>query len=465
MVWPFRRRRPSSSVHDPESRAITFHDLWGFGANHQDAFARGDEMFGGAGSLDRALSLIPVYAATSLIADLIAGCPIHGFRKTGAMRVELDPQPQLILDPTQYGTSVDWVHRAVTSLCLRGNAFGFITGFDRLGWPTQIEWLHPDHVTLDDNRTEGSPRWRIEGRPVDADLIVHIPYYTVPGYVLGLSPIKAYAAAIDTGLFAHHFGRDYFRNGSVPAGILKTDQRIDDETQIDVIKARFKRNAARREPVVLGSGLDYKTISVAPNESQFLETLRFTASQIAAIYHLHPEMIGGDQGRSASITYANVEQRALETVKLALMPYVRRIEEALRRQLPGQQYCRFNLDSFVRADLKTRYEAHSIALADGWMSRDEVRDIEDLSPMPNGLGDFDKPPPAVSPEPSAPDAGSGPQNGSTAASGAPATVGSPSPAAAATSGRGARNGARNGRALTGWDHLIALHGRRSDPWL
>lgn len=452
-IWPFRRPVRERVHGDPQARAITFQDLWGSGASFQDSWGSGLDVSARTSmSMDRALSLTPVYAATSLIADLISGCPMQGYRKIGKGKVQLDPQPPLLTDPTIYGTQVDWVYRCVISMALRGNAFGLITGWDRQEYPRRIEWLHPDDVTVGDNLTEGPVQWFHRGRPVDSSLMVHIPYYSVPGFVLGLSPIKAYAMVIDTGLYAHHFGRDYFRNGSVPAGILKTDQRIDDETQADVIKARFKRNAARREPVVLGSGLDYKTIAVAPNESQFLETLRATATQVAAIYHLHPEMIGGDQGRSASITYANVEQRSMEIVKLALMPYIRRIEEALFHQLPGQQYVRFNLDSFVRADIKTRYEAHSLAITDGWMSRDEVREIEDLPPMPDGQGGF------VQPAPPSSGAGDGP---ATAPSPAPEPAPSSNGRAPASAGT---NGSSNGRRMSGWDPLIALHGRRSDPW-
>jgi HK97 family phage portal protein len=481
VVWPFSKRRPDPEPeHGPvATRSITFQDLWGNGANFQDAWGAGWDTVSRGVSIDRALSLTPVYAATSLIADLISGCPIDIFRKSSdGSATELDPPP-LLVNPTQFGTRVDWIHRCVISLALRGNAYGLITGRDRLGYPDQIEWLHPDDVTIDDPLTEGRPQWRHRGKPIDADLIVHIPYYTVPGYVLGLSPIKAYAAVIDTGLYAHYFGRDWFRNGSVPAGILKTDQRIDDETKADVIKARFKRDAARREPVVLGSGLDYKMISVAPNESQFLDTLRLTATQIAAIYHLHPEMIGGDQGRSASITYANVEQRAMETVKLALTPYMRRIEEALFKQLPGQQFVRFNMNAFIRADIKTRYDAHASALTNGWMSKDEVRAIEDLPPMPNGLGNFPKPEPTPAPGTAGPDGGpaTAPSGPGTSGAGASSNTGaqpssggaSPAPGRPSTNGRvpvGAGTGARrNGETLGGWDPLIALHGRRSDPWL
>ena len=447
--WPWYRDDGEGAT---EQRAITFQDVWGAG--------RDVDVTAANTSIDRALSLTSVYAATSLIADLIASFPLHGYRKVGAERTELSPQPKLVTSPSVYGSPVDWVHRCVISMALRGNAFGLVMSRDTRGYPEQVEWLHPDDVTIMDNRTEGRPDWRYQGNPVDASRLIHIPYYTVPGYVLGLSPIKAYAMAVDVGLFAQAFGRDYFRNGSIPSGILKTDQRIDDENKADQVKARFKRDSARREPVVLGSGLDYRNISIAPNESQFLATIRATANQIAVIYHLDPTLIGGEHTGS-SLTYANVEQRSLDIVKIALMPYIRRIESTLFTQVPGQQYIKFNVDAFVRPDIETRYKAHSLALTDGWRSRDEIRDIEDLSPMPSGWGKFTDPNKVVTPpaggaeKPAAkPAEGSG---AGTPASGSPAASNghSPSKAAAGSNGRGG---------LSAVDQMISLYGRRADPW-
>jgi HK97 family phage portal protein len=447
-----------------EQRAITFQDVWGTGA---------DVSTTSTVSMDKALTLSSVYSATSLIADLVSSFPTHGYRKQGEQRISLDPQPSLCSSPTVFGTSVDWTHRCVISLAMRGNAYGLITDVDDRQYPRKIEWLHPDDVTIMDNRAEGRPDWRYLGKPLDASRLLHIPYYSVPGYVLGLSPIKAYALAVDVGLFSQAFGRDYFRGGSIPAGILKTDQRIDDPEKADVIKARFKRDAARREPVVLGSGLDYQTISVAPDESQFLHTIRATATQIAAIYHLDPTLIGGEVA-GGSLTYANVEQRSLDLVKLALVPYVRRIEEALRPHLPGQQFIKFNMDAFIRPDTLNRFSAYKMALDAGWMSRDEIRALEDLPPMPHGLGKFIDPIQqaqklaAVTGKVTGPTGDGQPANGSSgAANGRPSATNGSSSGSSSGSG-GASNGrtpAANGARAAGVDELISIYGRRSDPWV
>jgi HK97 family phage portal protein len=369
----FRSEQRDEPEHEPEQRAVSFQDVWGSGADLSPMRAS---------SVDTALTLVPVFAATRLLADGVASLPLQTFRQAGDVRTRIEDAP-LLRDPSQQGTGYDWLHRAMTSLTLRGNAFGFITQFDAEMHARQLEWLHPDEVAVGDNRATSRPRWFWRGRPIDPDRMLHVAGYTLPGQVLGLSPIAAYALTIETGLLSQQFGRDWFRNGSVPSSVLQTEHQVN-EDQATVMKERFRRATSSREPVVLGAGVEYKPISVPPNESQFLATMKATVNQIAAIYGIPPEMIGGESG--SSMTYANVEQQAINFVTYTLRPYLVKLETALSTLLPRPQYVRFNVDGIVRADLKTRYEAHHIALKDGWKSKDEVRALEDLPPLPDGQG-------------------------------------------------------------------------------
>jgi HK97 family phage portal protein len=275
---------------EPEQRAVGFQDVWGSGADIAPLRAS---------SVDTALTLVPVFAATRLLADGVASLPLQTFRQTGDARTRIEDAP-LLRDPSQQGTGYDWLHRAMTSLTLRGNAFGYITQFDAEMHARQLEWLHPDEVTVDDNRASSRPRWLWRGRPIDPDRMLHVAGYTLPGQVLGLSPIAAYALTIETGLLSQQFGRDWFRNGSVPSSVLQTEHQVN-EDQATVMKERFRRATSSREPVVLGAGVEYKPISVPPNESQFLATMKATVNQIAAIYGIPPEMIGGESGSSMCV--------------------------------------------------------------------------------------------------------------------------------------------------------------------
>lgn len=372
---PFRRKE--------EARAISFQDFWGSGAD-LDTW-RGN-------TINNALQLAPVFAATRLIADSIASLPLQAYRQTGDVRTEVST-PSVFTDPSIFGGQYEWVQRALVSMLLRGNAYGLITAVDATGQPRQIEWLHPDDVTIGDNRASGKPKWHWRGREVDPWLgrdsggeLLHIPWYCLPGEIQGLSPIKAFASTIETGVLSQRFGRDYFANGGIPSSVLENEYAVD-PTEATVIKARFLAAAAGRAPVVMSKGMKYKPITVNPEESQFLLTIKANATTVASIYGVPPEMIGGESG--SSMTYANVEQQSLNLVMHTLRPYLTKLEWAFSTLLPRPQYVRFNLDALLRADLKTRYEAHAIALSNSFMTVDEVRALEDLAPLPES----EKPPP------------------------------------------------------------------------
>lgn len=366
--WPFGRRA--------EKRAIRYQDVWGAGHDI-------DALDGPMGDkIHVALSMVPVYAATRLIADSVSSLPLQSYRHVGDTHTPI-PAPSLLRDPTQFGTVYDWVHRAVVSLALRGNAFGLVTVVDSNGAPSQIEWLNPDEVHLTHDDIAYVPNWYWRGRPIDPAQFVHIPGYTLPGRVLGLSPIGAYKTTIETGIQAANFGRDWFANGSTPAAVLETADEVTEE-QAKGIKDRFKQAAKGREPVALGIGVTYKPISVPAEESQFIATAKMGATQVASIYAIPPELIGGETGRS--MTYHTVEQQQIMLVSHALRPYMVKFETAISGLMPRPQYVRFNVDELLRADTAVRYQAHHLALTDGWKSKDEIRAEENLAPIPNGEG-------------------------------------------------------------------------------
>lgn len=374
--WPFRRRA--------EKRAVTFQDYWGAGAD-VDAVR--------SGTMESAITLAPVYAATRLISEGIASLPLQAYREVDDLRQPIRT-PKLLAEPTMFGGAHEWVQRCLVSLLLRGNAYGLVTSVDSSGWPQQVEWLHPSDVTLLDNRAVARPQWYWLGRPVDPWLgrdstgeLLHVPWYVIPGEILGVSPVRAFATTIDQGLAVNQFGRDFFRKGAIPSAVLETDQEVDQE-QAKTIKQRFVAAARGREPVVMGKGAKYKPITVPPEDSQFLETIKANATTIAAIYGIRPERIGGESGNS--MTYANVEHQAIADMS-DFRPYMTKLERHFSSMLPRPQYARFNPDAVLRADSKTRYETHKIGIDAGFLTVDEARQLEDRPPLP---GDPPQPKPA-----------------------------------------------------------------------
>lgn len=355
-----------------ESRAIYASDYWGAWAAGNDRLV-GDEQ-------TLALQMVPVFAATRLIADSIASLPLQAYRKVGDTRLPAE-LPPLFANPTKFGTTYDWVFRCLTSLTLRGNAFGLVTVRDTTGYPVQIEWLNPSDVTIQQDDTLFTPVWYFRGRVLDSSDLLHIPNYVLPGRVLGISPIKAYKTVIETGLYAQNFGRDWFQNGSLPAGVVKSPQPMDYD-QAQVVKDRFKSASRRRDIVTLPEGLEYTPITIPAEESQFIATLAASATQIASIYGLPPEYIGGEVGHS-SLTYATEEMNEIKLLR-RLQPYMSKLESAWFPLMPKPRYVKFNADASIRTDMATRFASYQIARNIGLNSINELRTREDEAPIPGG---------------------------------------------------------------------------------
>jgi HK97 family phage portal protein len=326
-----------------------------------------------------------VWACVNLIAGSISTLPLAAYR-----RGELDPLPDLppILRQPAAGWSLpDFLYAALASLLVRGNTYGLIV--DRAGaglLPSQVELLAPERVGVE--TTNDRTIWRIDGQEVDPASIWHVKAFTAPGQLLGLSPIQHARQAIGLGLGAEKFAAKFFGESAIPSGLLTTDQRISAENARD-LKERWKQShGGHRDIAVLGDGARFQAITIPPEQAQFLETTRANVATIARYFGVQPELIGGESG--GSLTYANVEQRALDFLTFGLRPWLVRLETALSALLSSTTTVKFNAAALVRTDLLTRYQAHESAIRAGWKLRSEVRDLEDLPPI-DGIDDQEGP--------------------------------------------------------------------------
>ncbi|MHC3474689.1 phage portal protein [Streptomyces sp. 7R007] len=339
-------------------------------------------------SVERALRLAPVYAAGRLLASNLAAAPLRQFREVGET-VQRLPLASLFANPSTQGNLHDWIKRAVLSMVYRGNAVGYVTARDYYGYPTMIEWLPMDWVQVVDSMPSGpgsfvNPIWYVLGNRVDAEDIVHIPWFTLPGKVLGLSPMGAFASMAATSLAAQEYMEAWHATGGVPPGTFKSTTQKVDQKEAEIIKARLVSAIRSRQPIVHGKDWEYDAITVPAYEAQFIATLKLGATQIAAIYGVPPELIGGETG--GSMSYSSPEQREIELITLTLMPWMSTLESHLSMLVPRGQCVKFDADSLVRIDPLTRWSIYEKARLIGGMSRDEIRQRENLPPLPDGEG-------------------------------------------------------------------------------
>lgn len=334
--------------------------------------------------VDTALALTAIYAAISLIARTISGMPLHAFRDVNGKKIELDTLPSLFDQPSVQGDLYDWLHRCISSLALYGNAFGLITSRDGYGYPTGIEWLAPEQVQVVDVALSGpgsflNPIWYWRGRRIPAEDIVHIPWFTRPWKVLGLSPLGVAASSITTGINAQQYAADWHGNGGVPPGTFKNTAKIVNREEGEEISDRLVNRIRLHRPIVYGVDWEYEPIAVNPQEAQFIETMKLTATQVAAIYGVPPDRIGGE--KSSSLTYSTEEQDSIDFVQFTVLSYTRKLESAFYKQLPLRQYVRFDLDSLIRTDMKSRFEIYKLQRQIGMRNVQELRDLENLPPI------------------------------------------------------------------------------------
>lgn len=342
----------------------------------------------GSAGQDGALRLAPVYACVRVLADGVAKLPLQQYRDLGARKVKIPPG-QLLSKPSAYGNLYDWLFIGMTSLALHGNAYGLITGRDGYGFPTSIEWLPPDRVTVIDEEpwNPAQARFYYWGRPVAREDLLHIRAFALAGRTEAISPLRSFQLLIESGHDSLAYGDSWYKTGGFPVGVFQNAEYEVTDEQSSEIRRRLVRAMRNREPLVYGRDWDYKPITVPPNEAQFIEAQQLNATQIAAIYGVQARKAGGIHGDSQ--TYSNTEMDQLAEITDTLDPWLVRFESALADCLPSAQYASFNRDARIRHDIVARYGAYRTARDVGFLNVDEIRELEDRPPLPRPKDDND----------------------------------------------------------------------------
>lgn len=334
---------------------------------------------------DSAPGVVAFGAAVSLQASIVSMLPVDCYTGTGADQRQI-PKPQLLLDPggSGYGWG-DWLYQAMLSGGYRGNVVGRIDGRDGRGTPTVIRLVDMADVQVGRDTSGAAVRWRIGTSDVERGNVWHFRRYPKPGHVLSASPIEQYATTLGLALSSESFGAQWFGDGAHPSGILTTDQSVPQDAAAAIKKRFVEATRNNREPAVLGQGVKYTPIQITPEESQFLATQQFTATQAARIVGPgFAEILGYAVGDS--MTYKNIEQSSIHLLTYSIDPWLTMLEESISRLLPRPQYVKFNRAALLRTDLVARYTAYRTALgpAEPFATVNEIRALEDSRPVPWG---------------------------------------------------------------------------------
>lgn len=208
--------------------------------------------------------------------------------------------------------------------------------------------------------------------------ILHIPGLGFDGLV-GYSPIAMAKNAIGMAIATEEYGASFFANGATPSGILEYPGTVKDPQAMRDSWSKGFSGSNSHKVAILEEGMKYTPISISPNEAQFLETRKFQINEIARIFRVPPHMVG-DLEKSS---FSNIEQQSLEFVKYTLDPWVARWEQSIVRRLFTEEekkkyYVKFNVDGLLRGDYQSRMNGYAIGRQNGWMSANDIRELENL---------------------------------------------------------------------------------------
>jgi len=332
-----------------------------------------------AGSLvneESTLGVPALWRGVTLISDAIAGLPLHAYRDTTL----ITPTPNLLLRPNPPETRIETISTMVSTLLVHGNYVAVLGDATSNGYPDNMYPVHPDRVSA--QRVNGRIVYKVDNTEYDQSEIFHIKFYARPGDIFGRGVLSTQRQSLSTQIALQEYAAKYFDTGVTPSGVLKSSNPDLNQEEAELLKASWMRTYGRksREPAVLNATTEFQVLSDNAQESQLIESRTFHLTEAANMLGLPGVYLGAP---NSSRTYSNIEQENLQLVRWTLAPIANRIEQTFSDYIPRGQVARFNFDGLLRADTLTRYQAHQIALQNGFMTVDEVRQHEYRDPLDN----------------------------------------------------------------------------------
>ena len=342
-------------------------------------------------TVDTSLSISAVWACVDLLATTVAGLPLDLYRRVNEDREKdyNNPLYPILHDaPNDYQTAFDFKDLQMRHLLLQGNCYAKIVS--TTGNP--VRSLLP----LDPTRVE--PFWYQEGvrayryTPEGGTTTVlfqsevfHVMAYPTVDGLMGQSVIGYHSRTLGSAIGASKFGAKFYKDGARPDGVLEFPGALSDTAYQNLKESWDRRhrgvNNAHRT-AILENGITFRPITMAPEDAQYIETMKFGVDDIARIFGVPPHLVGSME----RATFNNIEQQDLNYVKHSVRRWTTRWEQAVKRDLIVRpaNFAEFNFNDLLKGDLPTRYEAYSTAIMNGIMSVNEVRRKENMNPVEGG---------------------------------------------------------------------------------
>jgi HK97 family phage portal protein len=360
---------------------------------------------------DTAIRMSTVYACVRLLGDTISSLPLSAYVRRGRARISYaaayGEMPEWVTKPNPEATRLEFYEQVISSLNLHGNAF-ILTVRDDMGDvkelycinPLQVRIRRPDPmgeieyvVTLAQNAQDPVNQFYDNAQPFDPmsvktmvltkNEMLHIPMFRLPGQLLGLGPIAAARITLGSAMAAEVYAASYFGNAANPGGVIESPGEMTEEQISDIAR---NWNMAHTGPYragklgILTGGASFRPLTLNASDAQLLEVRRFGVEEIARLFRVPISLLGHPV--AGAMSFASVEAQNLSFVQHSLRPLLERLEQALSPLLPESDgFIKFNLDALLRGTTLERFDAYTKGLREGFLSLNDVRSSEDLSPL------------------------------------------------------------------------------------
>ena len=397
MTWPFGKKAP-------EERGVT--GEWGssaiplpgmFTSNAGSGFM---SLTGRYVSPEQALAIPAVGAAIRLISETIASLPLIVYRGDGTDRQRaMDSWQYQLLHDSPNADEDAFNFWQTVSASLEGYGNAYLQKVKGGGRVLELRLLDPQSVRVYRDKETGDKKFdvlvpqtqgaeRKDARGLTTSEILHICGFTMRGELVGMSPVSAHRNSLGIALAAEEVIAGVYQRDATPSLAIQVPgnlgrQQADEMAAL--FQAKFGGINGKGKPAILTNGASIEKIGMNLADAQLLESLRFHAvEEVARIFRIPPAMLGVES-RASNVP---AEEESLRFVRYGILPRLRRIEMAIRQD-PDMKFTNglvpeWLVDGLLRADTRTRYEAWTLALQSGWLTKNEVRAQEGMAPVEGG---------------------------------------------------------------------------------
>ncbi len=369
-----------------EQRAISFQTLWGSGGDIELATQSGVAV-----NNENVFRVNAIFSAVSLISDTISTLPVDCFIRRDGARFPFRPKPNWVTKPDVDTTSIAFWSANIVSLLLDGNVFTRVFR-DASGNVVNLVVLNPLKVSIRRNGI-GRVMYHYEGEEnlLSSDEVIHIPDVVRPGELRGVSRVEALKENFGLALALESYAARFFGQGATTQGVIEFPGNLTPEQSkalADGFDSRHKGFRKAHKTGVLFGGAKYVKTSVDNDAAQFIDSRRMAVEDVARAFNIPTHLLG----LPGTNTYSSVEQNNIAFVVHTLRPIVQKLESGysvLLNTVPGGEaaFLKFNMDGLLRADVQSRMAAYSVGLQSGFLTINDVRRLEDLTPQNDASAD------------------------------------------------------------------------------